>query len=118
MPSVAERKAPPAHTEPACAHCGLPVPTGYVVPDDDRQFCCAGCRTAWAILHEHRLDRGIVPPHEQVPSLVLDPARGRGDRVDTMPNRKTKPTSPGRRFATYPLREAVTTDEPERKLSP
>ena len=25
-----------------------------------------------------------------------------------MPNRKTKPTSPGRRFATYPLREPLT----------
>ena len=34
-----------------------------------------------------------------------------------MPNRKTKPTSPGRRFATYPLREPLTTDEPERKLT-
>ena len=34
-----------------------------------------------------------------------------------MPNRKTRPTSPGRRFATFPLREQVTTDEPERKLT-
>ena len=34
-----------------------------------------------------------------------------------MANRKTKPTSPGRRFATYPLREQVTTDQPERKLT-
>src|SRR6188472_4193707 len=34
-----------------------------------------------------------------------------------MPNRKTKPTSPGRRFATYPLREQVTASEPERKLT-
>ena len=34
-----------------------------------------------------------------------------------MPNRKTKPTSPGRRFATYPLREQLTGDEPERKLT-
>src|SRR5260221_6914691 len=34
-----------------------------------------------------------------------------------MPNRKTKPTSPGRRFATYPLREQLTATEPERKLS-
>jgi large subunit ribosomal protein L2 len=34
-----------------------------------------------------------------------------------MANRKTKPTSPGRRFATYPLREQLTTDEPERKLT-
>src|SRR3954453_718581 len=34
-----------------------------------------------------------------------------------MANRKTKPTSPGRRFGTYPLREQVTTDKPERKLT-
>src|SRR6476469_1348757 len=34
-----------------------------------------------------------------------------------MPNRKTKPTSPGRRFATYPLREQLTSSEPERKLT-
>jgi large subunit ribosomal protein L2 len=34
-----------------------------------------------------------------------------------MPNRKTKPTSPGRRFATYPLREQVTKDKPDRKLT-
>src|SRR5215203_6863818 len=34
-----------------------------------------------------------------------------------MPNRKTKPTSPGRRFATYPLREQLTVSRPERKLT-
>jgi large subunit ribosomal protein L2 len=34
-----------------------------------------------------------------------------------MANRKTKPTSPGRRFATYPLREQLTATEPERKLT-
>ncbi len=34
-----------------------------------------------------------------------------------MANRKTKPTSPGRRFGTYPLREQLTTDTPERKLT-
>ena len=34
-----------------------------------------------------------------------------------MANRKTKPTSPGRRFATYPIREQVTTDQPERALT-
>jgi large subunit ribosomal protein L2 len=31
--------------------------------------------------------------------------------------RKTKPTSPGRRFATYQKREQITTDRPERKLT-
>ena len=34
-----------------------------------------------------------------------------------MANRKTKPTSPGRRFATYPMREQLTASEPERKLT-
>jgi large subunit ribosomal protein L2 len=34
-----------------------------------------------------------------------------------MPNRKTKPTSPGRRFATFPMREQLTATEPERKLT-
>jgi large subunit ribosomal protein L2 len=34
-----------------------------------------------------------------------------------MANRKTRPTSPGRRFATFPVREQLTTDQPERKLT-
>ncbi len=34
-----------------------------------------------------------------------------------MANRKTKPTSPGRRFATYPVREQLTASEPQRKLT-
>ena len=34
-----------------------------------------------------------------------------------MPNRKTKPTSPGRRFATYQQREEVTTDKPHKPLT-
>ena len=34
-----------------------------------------------------------------------------------MPNRKTRPTSPGRRFGTYPMREEVTGAEPEKCLT-
>ena len=41
----------------ACAHCALPVPAGFVEPDANAQFCCAGCRTAYAILHDHGLDQ-------------------------------------------------------------
>ena len=40
----------------ACAHCGLEVPSGLTDAHAPRQFCCAGCRTAFAILHEHGLD--------------------------------------------------------------
>ncbi len=48
--------APPAAaTEVACAHCGLAVAPGDVDAAQPRQFCCTGCRTAFAILHEHGL---------------------------------------------------------------
>jgi large subunit ribosomal protein L2 len=32
-------------------------------------------------------------------------------------NRKTRPTSPGRRFGTYPMREELTTEEPNKRLT-
>ncbi len=48
--------APPPD-EHACAHCGLDVPRGLLEPDAGQQFCCAGCRTAWAILHQNGLER-------------------------------------------------------------
>jgi Cu2+-exporting ATPase len=41
----------------ACTHCGLPVPAGLLEPDAPRQFCCAGCRTAYTVIHEVGLDR-------------------------------------------------------------
>lgn len=40
----------------ACAHCGLAVPEGLLEAQADRQFCCAGCHTAFSMLHEHGLD--------------------------------------------------------------
>jgi Cu2+-exporting ATPase len=53
--TVADR--PGAAVAAGCAHCGLPVPPGYLEPLAPRQFCCAGCRTAWAIIHDAGLDR-------------------------------------------------------------
>lgn len=43
--------------EVVCSHCGLPVPTALIDERAEQQFCCTGCRTAFAILHEHGLDR-------------------------------------------------------------
>jgi Cu2+-exporting ATPase len=40
-----------------CSHCGLPVPRGLFEAGAPTQFCCAGCRAAWTILHEVGLDR-------------------------------------------------------------
>ena len=45
---------PAPHADP-CAHCGLDVPAGLVEAGAERQFCCTGCRTAYAILNEHGL---------------------------------------------------------------
>jgi Cu2+-exporting ATPase len=45
-----------ASTDVACSHCGLPVPSGLVAEGAAQQFCCTGCNTAFAILHEHGLD--------------------------------------------------------------
>jgi len=39
-----------------CAHCGLPVPGDRRADADAARFCCAGCETAYAIIHEHGLD--------------------------------------------------------------
>lgn len=45
----------------ACTHCGLPVPpalrrdTAADAPLE--QFCCAGCRTVYAVIHGEGLDR-------------------------------------------------------------
>ncbi len=40
-----------------CDHCGLPVPAGLVEDGAGRQFCCSGCRVAYAVIRGHGLDR-------------------------------------------------------------
>ncbi len=42
--------------EIACAHCGLTCPDESIAIGGDI-FCCNGCRTVFAMLHEHGLDR-------------------------------------------------------------
>lgn len=44
------------HAAVLCAHCSSTVPPGLFQEGAERQFCCAGCHTAFAILHEHGLD--------------------------------------------------------------
>jgi len=41
----------------ACTHCGLPVPAALMTPGEPLQFCCGGCRTVYALLHENGLER-------------------------------------------------------------
>lgn len=47
---------PPAATDIACDHCGLPVPRGLIDPDASEQFCCNGCRTVYGMIHANGLD--------------------------------------------------------------
>ncbi|MFT3686804.1 MAG: heavy metal translocating P-type ATPase [Phycisphaerales bacterium] len=35
---------------PACTHCGLSVPKGLVRDGETEQFCCHGCRAAYAVI--------------------------------------------------------------------
>ena len=61
-------------TATACVHCGEPCPTPSVV-DQDRAFCCHGCRTVYDLLHAHELDAYYqlestpgIRPHDQADS--------------------------------------------------
>jgi len=47
---------PGAAADVLCAHCELPVPAGLIEPQANKQFCCGGCRTAFAVIHDHDLD--------------------------------------------------------------
>ncbi|HEY3288418.1 MAG TPA: heavy metal translocating P-type ATPase [Gemmatimonadaceae bacterium] len=55
VPDAQAGAGAPAPALISCAHCGLDVPAGLIETGAERQFCCTGCRTAYAILHEHGL---------------------------------------------------------------
>lgn len=47
----------PQHpTAVACSHCGAAVPIGMIDREATEQFCCRGCHTAYALIHEHGLE--------------------------------------------------------------
>jgi P-type Cu2+ transporter len=48
---------PSTASAPGCAHCGLEVAAGRTDPTASRQFCCDGCSTVWAVLHQSGLDQ-------------------------------------------------------------
>ena len=60
--SVAEVSAPAgaapsaATASASCIHCGLAIPTADLTGSAPAQFCCAGCETAFAIVHDRGLD--------------------------------------------------------------
>lgn len=55
----AARATSPASTraDVACTHCTQPVPRGLLIPGQDKQFCCHGCKSAHEIIHACGLDK-------------------------------------------------------------
>jgi P-type Cu2+ transporter len=51
-PERPEPAVVPAQIDTQCAHCGLPVPSARLEPHSTEQFCCDGCRSVFAILHD------------------------------------------------------------------
>ncbi len=94
MSIVTDAKGVNAPALVPCAHCALDVPAGLIDAGAERQFCCTGCRTAYAILHEHGLgqyyafgekrDTPVRPTgkkyeefdHEAFHSLYVKPLKG------------------------------------------
>ncbi|RMG47931.1 MAG: heavy metal translocating P-type ATPase [Acidobacteria bacterium] len=60
--------------EPACAHCGLPVPPSRR-NFEGNSFCCAGCEVVYTTIREHGLERYYALRAEQADRPAL-PASG------------------------------------------
>lgn len=54
----------------ACVHCGLPVPAALLRPGGEHSFCCGGCATAYAIIHEGGLDRYYDLPERRAAAVA------------------------------------------------
>jgi len=54
----------------ACTHCGLPVPAARRNPPGEASFCCAGCATAWGIIHAGGLDRYYDLPERRAAAVA------------------------------------------------
>jgi Cu2+-exporting ATPase len=86
--------------EQTCYHCGLPTPTGEDIrariEDEERQFCCIGCRAVCEAIHNaglegfyQRTPDGILlaPPPELPKELALyDLDDVQEEFVDTLEN--------------------------------
>ncbi len=59
-----------------CAHCGLAVPATLVRDGEERQFCCAGCRQVYTLVHEWGFDQYYRLVNQQ--RAALGPARVTG----------------------------------------
>jgi Cu2+-exporting ATPase len=58
-----------------CVHCGLLIPRG-----GDERFCCAGCRTAYAVIHEKGLSVYYRLPEKR--GVAVTPSGKRFEEFD------------------------------------
>ncbi len=63
MTTASPPRGAPAST--SCTHCNLPVPAALRRPGSEASFCCGGCATAWAIIHQGGLDRYYTLPERR-----------------------------------------------------
>lgn len=84
MPSAAAPAQVPQQAQEVvlCTHCALPVPSGLIEQGEHEQFCCAGCKSVYRIVHHSGLDRY----YELRRQLDRQPqaARTTGERYDEM----------------------------------
>ena len=79
------RRRPLDHRAPrpaaaTCAHCGLEVPPSLIRPQEERQFCCSGCRQVYALIQAWGGDEYYRLVGSQGSSL--QPARVAGRRFE------------------------------------
>ena len=65
-----------------CDHCGLPVAPGDLDPAAKTQFCCSGCRTVFAAIHELGLEQFYRLRAEDDAGIRPVPAGGDYDAFD------------------------------------
>ena len=56
MNAAPDRRGAVAVSPLTCSHCGLDVPPALVREGEDLQFCCAGCRQVYSLIHEWGYD--------------------------------------------------------------
>ncbi len=74
---VKQQKSALQENPAACAHCGLPVPAARRRLAKAHSFCCAGCESVYAILHESNLD-GYYALRADLGNLITGPANVSG----------------------------------------
>ena len=67
-------------SEQSCFHCGLSIPENEKINFDEKEFCCAGCKTVYEIFSLHDLTRYY--DFEKSPGASPQDIKGKYDFLD------------------------------------